>query len=268
MNLSYQIPVWRGVPVSRLTLNTVSSSGRTNLGRVTVQHRGGGNSRKYRIVDFRRILREVPARIIRFERDPFRTAPIALLYYSNGVLSYILASKGLHDLCYIFSSMAAPIEPSNCLPLHYIPIGSSIHNIEPRRGVGGLLVRTGGSKAQILRKTKNFSIIRFASGELRYIHSSLSATIGVILTPTLFRTKLRKAGQSMWLNRRPTVRGVAANPIDHPHGGGEGKSSGGRPSVSPHGWLTKGYPTRKKAVVSHVLRTRRKTKELKLRMNV
>jgi len=258
-----QFPVWRGVPVSRLTISTVSSSGRNNFGHITVQHRGGGNSRRYRIVDFRRTLRDTYAYVIRFERDPFRTAPLALLCYSNGVLSYILGCKNIHDLRHILSGPYSPLEPSNCLTLRQIPIGTHIHNIEPRRGVGGLMVRTGGSKAQILRKTPNFAIIRLPSGELRYIHLSSHATIGTILTPNLFRLKLRKAGHSVWLNRRPVVRGVAANPIDHPHGGGEGKTSGGRPSVSPHGWLTKGYPTRKKPKISHVIRTRRKTKELK-----
>jgi len=159
----YQIPVWRGMPVSRLTVSTIISSGRNNFGRCTVNHRGGGHSRRYRIVDFRRILRDIPASVIRFERDPFRTAPIALLCYGNGVLSYILASKNLHDLRYIFSSEAAPIEPSNCLKLKYIPMGTHIHNIESRRGLGGVLVRAGGNKAQILRKTDNFSIIRLPS---------------------------------------------------------------------------------------------------------
>jgi len=158
-----EIPVWRGVPVTRLTLGTVLTSGRNNHGHITVQHRGGGNSRRYRIVDFRRSLRRVPAVIIRFERDPFRTAPIALLCYSNGVLSYILACKNLHDLRYVYSHYRAPIEPANCLLLRNIPIGTYIHNIEPRRGLGGVLVRTGGSKAQIIRKTENFSIIRLPS---------------------------------------------------------------------------------------------------------
>jgi len=261
----YQIPVWRGAPVSRLTISTVVSSGRNNFGR-RLQHRGGGHSRRYRIVDFRRTFKSVPASILRFERDPFRTAPITLLCYANGVLSYILASKNLHDLRYVFSSAAAPIEPSNCLPLRYIPIGTYIHNLEPRRGLGGLLVRAGGTKAHILRKTKDYAVVRLPSGELRYVHLSLSATVGTILNPNLFRVKLRKAGQSVWLNRSVVVRGVAMNPIDHPHGGGEGKTSGGRPSVSPHGWLTKGFPT-KRNHLSHVIRTRRKTKELKKKAN-
>jgi len=221
----FEIPVWRGTPISRLTLHSLSSCGRNNLGRVTVNHRVGV-SRRYRIVDFRRILRGIPACVIRLERDPFRNAPLALLCYSNGVLSYILASKNLHDLRYIFSSNAAPIEPSNCLLLRNIPIGTHVFNIEPRQGLGGVFVRSGGMKSQILRKTDKFSIVRLPSGELRYIHSSLSATIGTILSPHIFQTKLRKAGQSMWLGHRPVVRGVAMNPIDHPHGGGEGKTSG------------------------------------------
>lgn len=261
----YQIPVWRGAPVSRLTISTVVSSGRNNYGRI-LQHLGGGHSQRYRIVDFRRTLRSVPATIIRFERDPIRTAPITLLCYANGVLSYILASRDLHDLRFVQASNTASIEPSNCLPLRYIPIGTYIHNIEPRRGVGGCLVRAGGTKAHILRKTKDYAVVKIPSGELRYVHLSLSATIGTILNPTLFRLPLRKAGHSMWLNRRSSVRGVAMNPIDHPHGGGEGKTSGGRPSVSPHGRLTKGFPT-KRNHPSHIIRTRRKTKELKKKAN-
>jgi len=150
--MTNQIPVWRNKPIIRLTTSTVLTSGRNNLGHITVQHRGGGNSRRFRIVDLRRTLRSVPAMIMRIERDPFRSAPIALLYYSNGVLSYILAPRGLHNLRYVYCGSRVPIEPANCLLLHNIPIGTYIHNIEPRRGLGGVLVRTGGSKAQILKK--------------------------------------------------------------------------------------------------------------------
>jgi len=162
-----QIPVWRNKPVIKLTKATVLTSGRNNLGHITVQHRGGGSSRRFRIIDLRRSLHGVPAVIMRIERDPFRTAPIALLCYSNGVLSYILAARGLHSFRYVYSGYRVPIEPSNCLLLHNIPIGTYIHNIEPRRGLGGVLIRTGGSKAQILKKTENFSIIRFPSRRIK-----------------------------------------------------------------------------------------------------
>jgi large subunit ribosomal protein L2 len=228
---------WRYQPIRKLTFSSITSGGRNNLGRITSFHRGGGISRRYRIVDFRRRFIGIPASVIRFERDPFRTAPLCLLCYSNGVLSYILAPKDLLvSKRMVLSGPLSPISPANALPLYAIPLGVFIHNINGA-------VRSGGKKALLLRKTNKLTIMKLPSSEIRGYSFSSYATIGRLehIKPSL---KLNKAGQNRWFNKRPIVRGVAMNPIDHPHGGGEGKTSGGRPSTSPWGILTKGYKTR------------------------
>jgi large subunit ribosomal protein L2 len=228
---------WRYQPIRKLTFSSIISGGRNNLGRITSFHRGGGISRRYRIVDYRRRFINIPAIVLRFEKDPFRTAPLCLLCYSNGVLSYILAPKDLlHNNRLILSGSSSPILPANALPLYAIPLGVNIHNIEGA-------IRAGGKKGTLLRKTNKLTVIKLPSSEIRGYHFSSYATIGKLERINDY-IKLKKAGQNRWKNKRPVVRGVAMNPIDHPHGGGEGKTSGGRPSCSPWGILTKGYKTR------------------------
>jgi len=245
------------------------SGGRNNWGRITSFHRGGGHHRRYRLVDFRRLLIDIPARVIRFERDPVRRAPLALLLYSNGVLSYILAARNMRSNIDVMSGNLAPVLPANNLSFKNIPIGTFVHNVEHRVGLGGTMIRTAGGKAQILRKSGQFSVLRLPSHEIRYISNNCHASIGTILGSAYFRQrKLIKAGNKRWLGRRPIVRGVAMNPVDHPMGGGEGKTSGGRPSVSPWGILTKGFPTRSpRKLLTAVVRTRRKANQFKRRKN-
>lgn len=241
---------WKYQPVRKLTVSTIVSGGRNNQGRITAFHRGGGVRRRYRIVDFRRRFIDVPATVIRFEKDPFRSAPLCLLCYSNGVLSYILAPKDLSPLKHrVMAGPASPIKPANALPLYAIPLGVFVHNVQSA-------VRAGGEKGVLLRRTNKLTVIRLPSSEIRGFLNSAYASIGTLATSGT--SNLLKAGRSRWLNRRPVVRGVAMNPIAHPHGGGEGKTSGGRHSCSPWGILTKGYKTRNpRKNFTHIFRKRK-----------
>jgi large subunit ribosomal protein L2 len=241
---------WRYQPVRKLTFSSINSGGRNNYGRITSFHRGGGIPRRYRIVDFRRRFLGIPATIIRFEKDPFRNAPLCLLFYSNGVLSYILCPKDiLTNKPFIYSGPDSPILPANALPLYAIPLGVAIHNINGA-------IRAGGVKGTTLRKTKKLTVIKLPSSEIRGYSYSSYATIGKLEYMNKYSI-VSKAGRSRWQNKRPIVRGVAMNPISHPHGGGEGKTSGGRPSCSPWGILTKGYKTRNpRKIFTHVFKTR------------
>jgi large subunit ribosomal protein L2 len=231
-------------PLKGLTLSKQRISGRNNKGRLTVRHRGGGHKKLYRIIDFRRDKREIPARVVSLEYDPNRSARRALLAYTDGEKRYILASDGLAKGATIIAGETADILVGNALPLKNIPLGTMIHNIEFKKGKGGQLARSAGTAAQLLAKEAGYAQIKVPSGETRMVHLDCYATIGQVGNLNYENVSIGKAGRSRWLGKRPTVRGVAMNPIDHPHGGGEGKTSGGRHPVSPWGLPTKGYKTR------------------------
>jgi len=220
------------------------SGGRNNLGRITARHRGGGHKRKYRVIDFKRDKMDIPAKVVSIEYDPNRTANIALLNYADGEKRYILAPAKLVVGDTIVSGENADIRPGNCLPLKNIPLGTHIHNIELRAGNGGQFVRSAGSYAQLMAKEGRFALLKLPSAEVRMVHLECRATIGQLGNIEQENVSLGKAGRTRWTGRRPKVRGVAMNPVDHPHGGGEGKSSGGRHPVTPWGVPTKGYKTR------------------------
>ncbi len=221
------------------------SGGRNVYGRITTRHRGGGNKRYYRIIDFKRDKIDIPAKVASIEYDPNRSALIALLHYADGEKRYILAPNNLSVGDQIISSPNADLKPGNTLPLANIPLGTSIHNIEMKLGKGGQLVRSAGTFAQLMAKEGKYALIKMPSGEVRMILALCKATVGQLGNKEHENISLGKAGRKRWLGRRPSVRGVAMNPVDHPMGGGEGKSSGGRHPCSPWGMPTKGYRTRK-----------------------
>jgi large subunit ribosomal protein L2 len=231
-------------PLKRLTHGRRRISGRDNKGHLQVRHRGGGHKKLYRIIDFRRDKRDVPARVSRIEYDPNRSARIALLTYADGEKRYILAPDGLAVGATVVAGEGADILVGNALPLRNIPLGTMVHNIEMRKGKGGQIARAAGVAAQLLAKEGSYAQLKMPSGETRMIHLDCYATIGQVGNLDHENVSIGKAGRTRWLGRRPTVRGVAMNPIDHPHGGGEGKTSGGRHPVSPWGQPTKGYKTR------------------------
>jgi len=220
--------------------------GRNNNGRITVRHQGGGHKKKYRIIDFKRNKEGIPATVKTIEYDPNRSARIALIAYADGEKSYIIAPIGIKVGDTILSGAGADIKPGNSMALKDMPVGTVIHNIELRPGKGGQLARSAGTYSQLLSKEGEYCHVRLPSGEIRLIKAECKATVGQISNPTHENIKIGKAGRSRWKGIRPTVRGVAMNPIDHPHGGGEGRTSGGRHPVSPWGMPTKGYKTRKK----------------------
>jgi large subunit ribosomal protein L2 len=241
--------ITRSQPEKSLLRPLKKTGGRNNSGRVTVRHRGGGHKRKYRLIDFKRDKFDLPAKVISIEYDPNRSARIALLQYSDNEKRYILAPAGLRIGDEIISSdaQALDIKAGNCMRLKYIPAGTPIHNIELSKGRGGQIVRSAGSCAQIAAKEKRYAHVKLPSGEARLIELDCHATIGQISNIEHEAQMRGKAGRARWLGIRPTVRGVAMNPVDHPHGGGEGKAGQGNPHpVSPWGWPTKGYKTRKK----------------------
>ena len=234
-------------------------AGRNNQGRVTMRRRGGGHKRRYREIDFRRDKEGVPGKVATIEYDPNRTARIALIVYADGEKRYIVAPEKLQVGQIIMSGPKAEFEVGNCLPLIRIPLGTMVHNVELTPGKGGQLVRSAGNGCQVLAKEGRFVVLRLPSGEMRRIHSDCRATIGSVGNEEHVNISLGKAGRSRWLGRRPKVRGVAMNPVDHPHGGGEGRTSGGRHPVSPWGVPTKGFKTRKKKNRSNqfIIRRRR-----------
>jgi len=233
------------------------SGGRNATGRMTVRHRGGGAKRRYRVIDFRRDKHGVPAKVASIEYDPNRSARIALLHYVDGEKRYILAPLGLNIGDKVEAGEHADIKPGNALPLNSIPMGTLIHNIELKIGKGGQIVRSAGGYAQLMAKEGNYAQLRLPSGEVRMVHLQCYATIGQIGNLDHKNISLGKAGRSRYLGKRPHVRGVAMNPVDHPLGGGEGKSSGGRHPVTPWGVPTKGYRTRKnKATDKYIIRRR------------
>ena len=247
-------------PEKSLVRGKTRSGGRNNKGRITMRRRGGGAKRLYRQIDFRRDKNGVPARVATLEYDPNRSARIALLFYADGDKRYILAPQGLKVGQTIVSADEADIVVGNCLPLKSIPLGTMVHNIELKVGKGGQMVRSAGTAAQVLAKEGTYAQIKLPSGEVRMVHMDCRATIGQVGNLDHENVKLGKAGRSRHLGRRPKVRGVVMNPVDHPHGGGEGKSSGGRHPVTPWGVPTKGYKTRNNPRTDRYIVRRRKKK--------
>lgn len=236
--------------------------GRNNQGRITVRWIGGGHKRKYRIIDFKRDKMEVPAKVASIEYDPNRSSRIALLNYLDGEKRYIIAPEGLKVGDNVLCSESAEIKPGNCMTIKNIPVGTYIHNVEMRPGKGGQIARSAGSYAQVLGKEEGYAQMRLRSGEVRKILLECKATIGQVGNAEHENISVGKAGKSRWAGRRPSVRGVAMNPVDHPHGGGEGKASGGRPSVSPWGQYTKGKKTRNnRRTDSSIIRNRHASKK-------
>ena len=231
-------------PEKSLLAPLKKSGGRNNKGRITKRHTGGGHKRKYRIIDFRRDKKEVPAKVASIEYDPNRSARIALLHYVDGEKRYILAPNGLNVGDQIVASEQADIKPGNALKIRSIPLGTWVHNVELKVGRGGQLARSAGAYAMIAAKEGRYAQLRLPSGEVRLVLQDCLATVGQVGNLDYENIKLGKAGRARWLGKRPQSRGVAMNPVDHPHGGGEGKSSGGRHPVTPWGVPTKGYKTR------------------------
>ncbi|HEX6141856.1 MAG TPA: 50S ribosomal protein L2, partial [Geminicoccaceae bacterium] len=233
-----------GKPVKALTEGLTKSGGRNNLGRTTVWHRGGGHKRRYRLVDFKRRKFDIPATVERLEYDPNRTAFIALIKYDDGELAYILAPQRLKAGDRVIADHRVDVKPGNAAPLRNVPVGTIVHNVELKPGKGGQIARSAGTYAQLVGRDGDYAQIRLMSGEIRKVRQECKASIGAVSNPDNQNTNLGKAGRKRWLGRRPTVRGVAMNPVDHPHGGGEGRTSGGRHPVTPWGKPTKGRRTR------------------------
>ena len=250
----------KGKPHAALLDKKSKSGGRNNNGRITVRHQGGGHKQRYRIIDFKRDKDSVPGVVERLEYDPNRSAHIALIKYADGERRYILAPKGVSEGAPIMSGEDAPIKPGNALPLKSIPVGTLVHNIEMKPGKGGQLVRSAGGTAQLAAREGVYATIRLRSGEMRKIHHACRATVGEVGHGEHNLRKLGKAGAKRWRGVRPTVRGVAMNPVDHPHGGGEGRTSGGRHPVTPWGVPTKGYKTRSNKRTDNMIVRRRKRK--------
>lgn len=236
----------KGKPEKSLLRKLNRSGGRNSYGRITARHRGGGHKRKYRIIDFKRNKFSVPAKVASIEYDPNRSARIALLHYLDGEKRYIIAPHGLSVGDVVVSDDVTDVKPGNSMPLKNIPLGTLVHNIEMRPGKGGQIVRSAGTAAQLMAKEGKYVQLRLPSGEVRMILNTCRATIGQVGNLDHENINIGKAGRSRWMGRRPRVRGVAMNPVDHPMGGGEGRSSGGRHPCSPWGWPTKGYRTRRK----------------------
>ncbi|SRR5579884_388328 len=246
-------------PEKRLVKSLPPSGGRNHRGKITVRHRGGGHKRAYRVIDFKRDKFGIPAKVTAIEYDPNRSARIALLTYADGEKRYMIAPDQLKVGDQVMSGPTAEIRTGNALPLANIPVGSMIHNIELKKGKGGQLARSAGVSAQLMAKENDWVQIRLGSGEVRLVHAECMATIGQVGNIDHENYSLGKAGRSRWLGWRPTVRGVAMNPVDHPHGGGEGKSGQGNPHpVSPWGQLTKGYKTRRRKDTDAFIIKRRK----------
>ena len=253
--------LWKGKPVKKLTEGLSKKGGRNNEGRITARRRGGGHKRRYRIVDFKRRKFDMPAKVTRIEFDPNRTAFIALLEYEDGEQSYILAPQRLAVGDTVIAGERADIKPGNAMPLQSIPVGTIVHNVEMKPGKGGQIARAAGSYVQLVGRDAGYALMRLSSGEVRMVRAECMATIGAVSNPDQANIKLGKAGRKRWLGKRPSVRGVAMNPIDHPHGGGEGRTSGGRHPVTPWGKPTKGARTRRnKKTDALIVRRRHKKK--------
>jgi len=250
----------KGEPVKALVEKKSKSGGRNNGGRITTRHRGGGHKQRYRVVDFKRNKDGIPAVVERLEYDPNRTANLALLKYADGERRYIIAPRGIKVDDAIHSGSQAPIKNGNCLPLRSIPVGTTVHCIELKPGKGAQIGRSAGAAVQLVAREGAHATLRLRSGEMRKVLSDCRATIGEVGNTEHNLRKLGKAGATRWRGVRPTVRGVAMNPVDHPHGGGEGKTSGGRHPVSPWGVPTKGFKTRKNKRTDNMIVRRRNKK--------
>ena len=251
--------LWKGKPVKQLTEGKSKSGGRNNNGRITSRFRGGGHKQSYRYVDFKRRKFDVLGTVERLEYDPNRTEFIALVKYEDGELAYILAPQRLKVGDNVIAGARVDIKPGNAMPLSAIPVGTIIHNIELKQGAGGKLARSAGTYAQLVGKDSGYAQIKLQSGELRVVRGECMATVGAVSNPDNMNQHMGKAGRSRWLGRRPHNRGVVMNPVDHPHGGGEGRTSGGRHPVTPWGKPTKGYKTRVNKRTDGLIIRRRKT---------
>ena len=250
--------LWKGKPLKSLTVGSHSTGGRNNLGRITSRHKGAGHKQKYRQIDFYRKKDDMKAKIERIEYDPNRSAHVALIKYEDGTMNYILAPNKIKIGDEVTSRRNKEIKIGNCMPLSDIPTGTDIHNIELTPNGGGKLSRSAGSTAQISGLFENYCIVKLSSGEIRKIINSARATIGSLSNPDHQNIKIGKAGRNRWKGIRPQTRGVVMNPVDHPHGGGEGKTSGGRDPVSPWGQSAKGLKTRKNKTTNKYIISRRK----------
>ncbi len=253
----------KGKPIKALTEGKKRSGGRNNTGRITVGQRGGGHKRRYRVVDFKRRKFDVEATVERLEYDPNRTAFIALIKYDDGELAYILAPQRLGPGDKVISGERVDVQPGNAMPLGNIPVGTIVHNVEMKPGRGGQIARSAGTYVQLIGKDSGYAQLRLGSGEVRMVREQCMASIGAVSNPDQQNINLGKAGRKRWLGRRPVVRGVAMNPVDHPHGGGEGRTSGGRHPVTPWGKPTKGARTRgkKKASDRLIIRNRHRARK-------
>ncbi len=253
--------ITKSSPEKKLTRKLSKTGGRNNRGRMTARHRGGGHKRRYRIIDFKRNKTGVPAKVAAIEYDPNRSAFLALLFYADGEKSYIIAPQKIEVGDTIISSAHADIKPGNSLKLKHIPVGTVIHNIEMRPGKGGQMVRTAGGWAQLMAKEGKYALVRLPSSEIRKVLLECRATVGSVSNKRHGSQVSGKAGRTRWLGKRPHVRGVAMNPVDHPHGGGEGRTAGGRHPVTPWGKSTKGKKTRTNKRSNHLIVRRRKSKK-------
>ncbi len=247
----------KGAPHKPLLEKQSRNGGRNNNGRITTRHVGGGHKQHYRVIDFKRTKDGIPAKVERLEYDPNRTAHIALLLFADGERRYIIAPRGVQAGDVLQSGSAAPIKTGNCLPLRNIPVGSVVHAIELKPGKGAQLARSAGASVQLVAREGQYATLRLRSGEMRKVLADCRATLGEVSNSEHSLRKLGKAGAARWRGVRPTVRGVAMNPVDHPHGGGEGRTSGGRHPVSPWGTPTKGYKTRKNKRTDQLIVRRR-----------
>jgi len=252
--------LYKGAPEKSLTEGLNKTGGRNNMGRITSRHIGGGHKRKYRIIDWKRTKWDMEATVERIEYDPNRTAFIALIEYKDGTRNYIIAPQRLKVGDKVIAGNKVDVKPGNAMPLKNMPVGTIIHNIEMKPGKGAQMIRSAGTYAQLVGRDQGYAQIKLASGELRVVLSDCMASVGAVSNSDHSNTNMGKAGRNRWKGRRPHVRGVVMNPVDHPHGGGEGKSSGGRNPVTPWGVPTKGYRTRKKGKASdkYIIRRRKK----------
>ena len=256
--------LYGGKPVKALTQGKNSSGGRNNNGRITVRFRGGGHKQAYRYVDFKRRKFDVAGRVERIEYDPNRTAFIALVRYEDGDSAYILAPQRLGEGDSVVAGEHVDVKPGNAMPMANMPMGTIVHNIEFKIGKGGQLARSAGTYAQIVGRDQDYVILRLNSGEQRLVHGRCMATVGAVSNPDHMNISIGKAGRTRWLGRRPHNRGVSMNPIDHPHGGGEGRTSGGRHPVTPWGFPTKGKKTRRnKSTTKFIISSRHARKKKK-----
>jgi large subunit ribosomal protein L2 len=252
--------LWKGKPIKALTDGKREKAGRNNHGRITVRRRGGGHKQRLRTVDFKRAKRDMSGEVQRLEYDPNRSGFLALIRYEDGELAYILAPQRLREGDKVVSGERVDVKPGNAMPMRNIPIGTIIHNVEMKQGKGGQLARAAGTYAQLVGRDAGYALLRLSSGEVRMVRAECMATIGAVSNPDKQNISIGKAGRNRWLGWRPSVRGVAMNPIDHPHGGGEGRTSGGRHPVTPWGKGTKGTKTRKNKATDRYIVRRRKLK--------